>query len=116
MSKDRSGKRILKIVITVVFFLFIIIYGFFRSADLIFGVKIKDVNITDGQKFDQSVIELTGIAKNAVYLTVNGREISVDKAGNFRENVALASGYNIITLEAKDKFGHVDIEDYKLIY
>lgn len=116
MSKDRIGKRILKTVLVVVFFLFIIIYGFFRSTDLIFGVKIKNVNIADGQKFDQSVIEVTGMAKNAIYLTLNGREISVDKAGNFKENIALSPGYNIITLEAKDKFGHTDKEDYKLIY
>jgi len=116
MSKERIGKKILKIVLLSIFFIFIIIYAFFRSSELIFGVKIKNINITDGAKFEQSVIQVTGNAKNAVFISLNNREISIDKAGNFKEDIALISGYNIITLEAKDKFGHTDEKDYKIIY
>ena len=42
---QNNEKKILQIVAFSVFFLFIIVYAFFRSQDLIFGVKIKNVNI-----------------------------------------------------------------------
>ncbi len=108
-------KKILKISIFLIFFLFIVFYGFFRSQDLIFGVKIKDVNIADGQTFTESVLNITGNAKNAVNLSLNGRAVSIDKEGNFNETIALISGYNVIRIEAADKFGNNDSRDYKLM-
>ncbi len=114
MTKD--AKKILRIGIFIAFFLFIIIYAFFRSYDLIFGVKIKNVNITDGAKIEQSTLNITGNAKNATMLTLNGREISIDKEGNFNETIALLSGYNIVEIVAEDKFGHTDAKNYKLIH
>ncbi len=109
-------KKILKFVVLSIFFIFIIIYAFFRSRELIFGVKIKNVSLENGKTYVESVQNITGIAKNAVKLSLNGREISIDKDGNFNESVALLSGYNIISIEAEDKFGHKDEEDYQLIY
>ena len=73
------NKKIIQITGLSVFFLLIIIYAFFRSQDLIFGVKIKNVNITDGEKFANSVVEIKGNAKNAINLTLNGREISINQ-------------------------------------
>ena len=72
-----------------VFFILIIIYAFFKSKDLIFGVKIKNVNLTDGTTVTSDVIKLTGNAKNAINLTLNGRKISIDQLGNFNETIAL---------------------------
>lgn len=114
MTKD--AKKILRIGIAVAFFSFIVIYAFFRSYDLLFGVKIKNVNITDGAKIEQSTLNITGNAKNATMLTLNGREISIDKEGNFNETIGLLSGYNIVSIEAQDKFGHKDFKNYKLIH
>jgi Glucodextranase, domain B len=109
-------KKILKIGSLCLFFLFIIVYGFFRSQDLIFGVKIKNVNIEDGQTFGQNPLNVTGNAKNAVNLSLNGRKVSIDKDGNFNETIALLSGYNVLSIEAVDKFGNNDTKIYKLIY
>ena len=111
-----NTKRILEIIFFSVFFIFIIIFVFFRSHDLIFGVKIKNVNLKDGSVVTENLIKVTGIAKNAITLELNGREISVDQNGNFKETIALLSGYNIISIVAKDKFGYVDRKNYQLIY
>jgi len=83
---------------------------------LIFGVKIKNVNITDGIKAADSILKVVGNAKNAINLSLDGREISIDENGNFNETIALLSGYNIINIRVKDKFGYVDEKNYKLIY
>jgi len=113
---NTNAKKILQISCLFIFFLFIIIYGFFRSQDLIFGVKIKNVNIVDGTKITNNILEITGNAKNAISLTLDGREISIDGNGNFDETIALLSGYNIINIKAQDKFGYADEKNYKLMY
>ena len=117
---NQDAKKILKVASLSIFFLFIIIYAYFSSYDLIFGVKIKNVsinglNIVDGAKTKENVIKITGNAKNAINLSLNGREISVDQYGNFEENIALLSGYNIINIKAKDKFRNNDEKNYQII-
>ena len=113
---NTDAKKILKIVGLSVFVLFIVIYTFFTSRDLIFGVKIKDVNIIDGTKATDSILKITGNARNAIVLTLNDRPISIDQKGNFNETIVLLSGYNVISIKAKDEFGNNDEKDYKLIY
>lgn len=112
----RDAKKLIRILVLTSFFTFIAVYTFFRSYSLIFGVKIKDVNIEDGVRVENSVIKVEGNAKNAILLTLNGREISIDKEGFFKEDIALLSGYNILSIRAQDKFGHQDEKIYKLIH
>lgn len=111
-----DAKKIVKIVGFSVFFILIIIYAIFISKDLIFGIKIREVNLSDGAVFTENIVKLSGNAKNAIKLTLNGREISIDQEGNFGETIALLPGYNIVTIKAEDKFGYVDEKNYKLIY
>lgn len=109
-------KKIVKIAGLSIFFVLIFIFAFSRSKDLIFGVKIKDVTLADGTTAMESIVKVAGNAKNAVRLALNGREISVDQQGNFSETIALLPGYNIVSIEARDKFGYEDEKNYKLIY
>src|SRR3989344_2640151 len=115
MSQN-NNKKIFKIAGLGIFFLLIAIYAIFGSNNLIEGVKIKKVNITDGAKIENSVIEVTGNAKNATNLTLNGREITINQAGDFNETIALLTGYNVINIRAKDKFGYSDEKNYKLMH
>ena len=108
-------KKVLRNAGLILFFSFIVVYAFFRSYDLLFGVKIKDVNLVDGATYTESVYKVTGNAKNAIKLTLNGREISIDQDGNWSEDIGLFLGYNVVEIRAEDKFGHVDEIDYKLI-
>lgn len=117
MSKNSDTKKIFKIVAISVFLIFIVIFAFFRSKDLLFGVKIKNVNIIDGQVITESnIIKISGNAKNAKELILNGRAISIDQEGNFNETIALFSGYNIVSIVAKDEFGNIDEKIYKLMH
>ena len=116
MKMHQDIKKTFKIISLSVFFLFIIIFALFRSKDLIFGVKIRNVNIVDGARVTESVLEVKGNAKNGTFVALNGREISVDETGNFDETIALLSGYNIVEIKAKDKFDYIDEKNYKIIY
>jgi hypothetical protein len=114
MTSD--AKKIVKITGFSVFFIIIIVYAFFVSKDLIFGVKIKNVNLADGAIFTENIVKVTGNAKNAINLILNGREISINEQGDFEETIVLLPGYNIINLKAQDKFGRIDEKNYKLMY
>ena len=109
-------KKITQIAGLSLFFLLIIFYAFFVSRDLIFGVRIRKVNLNDGATVTDNIMKITGNAKNAIKLILDGREISVDQTGNFSETIALLPGYNIISIKAQDKFGYIDEKNYKLIY
>lgn len=110
-----NAKKIIKVGSITVLFLFIVTFAFFRSKDLIFGVKIKNVSLVDGVELSEKSQKVTGNAKNAIKLSLNGREISLDQDGNFDETIILASGYNIINIKAEDKFKHEDEKNYQLI-
>ena len=118
---NQDIKKIVKIAGFSVFFILIIIYAVFISKDLIFGIKITEVNLSDGLPaqsgavFTDNIVKLTGNARNAIKLTLNGREISIDQAGNFNETIALLPGYNIVTIKAQDKFGYEDEKNFRLI-
>ena len=99
-----------------ILFIIITTFAFFNSKDLIFGVKIKNVDLVDNMKVSGSILKVTGVAKNAIKLTLDGREISIDEAGNFDETIILSLGYNLVNIKAEDKFGHLDEKNYKLIY
>lgn len=109
-------KKILKVVSFSAFFLIILIYAFFRSSNLIFGVKIKNIEIKNvPEETRAKIVEIKGNAKNAINLTLDGREISIDEGGNFDETIALLPGYNIVSISALDKFGNRDEKSYQLI-
>ncbi|MEK7569282.1 MAG: hypothetical protein AAB500_00100 [Patescibacteria group bacterium] len=107
----RDAKKILKYAALSVFSLVIVIYAYFRSTELIWGVKVKNVVL----QREESMLKISGNAKNAVHLALNGREISIDQAGNWNEALALLPGYNLLDINAKDKFGHESQKSYQLI-
>lgn len=84
--------------------LFIVICSltFINTRDIVLGVKI-DAQIQDND--NKTFSKVSGVAKHATELVLNGREISIDKDGNFTEALALPDGYSVVTIEAKDAFG-----------
>jgi len=117
---NKNSRKIIPIIGLSAFFIIIVAYAFFGSHNLIFGVRIKDVNLGDmpaesGIKVENGVLKITGNAVNATNLTINGREISINQDGNFNETITLLEGYNVMNITAKDKFGYVDEKNYKLI-
>lgn len=114
MRKDQ--KKIISIYILSSFFIFIFLYVVFVSKNLIFGIKLREINIKNGETYNEELLEITGNAKNAVNLTLNDHEIPIDEDGNFKETIAIFSGYNVINITAQDKFGNYDKKDYKIIY
>lgn len=104
MKQKKTLQSIIRIGLISGLFLFIIIYTRSRTAFLSQGVSLKIENIENGQIFTSRILTLEGIAKRAVMLTINNRELFIDEYGNFEDMFILQPGMNTIVIEAYDKF------------
>ena len=98
------------------FFAVIAGYAYYRSQALVKGVILEVSGIEDGALYKTSRIDISGVAKNAKYLSINNREITIDDSSKFNDTILLAKGYNIVTVKAEDKFGNKKEKDYQLVY
>ncbi len=89
-------------------------YAYFRSRDAIWGTSIT-ASVSDGTVLDSKLLTLTGNAPHTSRFTVNNRELLLDKNGDFTDTLLLQDGYNILTLEASDKFGRVKSKVIRLV-
>lgn len=101
---NKSAKSILRIG-TISFLVIVIIgYSLFQAQKLIVGPIIEVYTPQNGATYNQTLIEINGRARNTAHLKLNGKKIFTDKEGYFKEKLLLSPGYNIIRLDAVDKF------------
>lgn len=96
----------------VILFAIITIFSYEKMCFIWNGVKIE---ATLEQKENSSIALVKGTAEKATYLTLNGREIFIDKKGNFSELVAILPGFSVVTLNAKDKFGKTAEKKFEIV-
>ncbi|MDQ3077177.1 MAG: hypothetical protein M3Q63_03960 [bacterium] len=111
----QNGKTLLKIVIIVIILTSIAGYSLYQSQNLIKGPQLTIEYPTNGATVDNPSIEIKGKAYNVAYISLNDRQIFIDKDGAFNEELLLGSGYNIWKLEAKDKFGRIVSKKIELV-
>ena len=93
----------------------IIGYGAWRSFNYARGPAIEVFQPKDGSAISASTIEVIGRADRVNSLSVNGMSVSLDEKGNFRENLVVFPGVNIITLDAKDQFGRATEKQIEVV-
>lgn len=79
-------------------------YSLFQGWKIIAGPIIDIYSPQNGSTYSESLIEIEGRAKNVAYINLNDKRIFTDKDGYFKEKLLLSPGYNIIRLDAQDKF------------
>lgn len=100
-KKHRSFSKIF----TFVFIGSFLVYGLFESFRYFSGPKITVLEPVNGSLVATSTVIVRGKVRNISYLTLNERQIFSDTSGNFGQKLLLQEGYNIINIEAKDRFG-----------
>lgn len=116
MTDRRKVKQWIKIWVALAVAVLVIGYGAFRAKSLVEGPDIGILSPANGASLAESLVEVRGYAHNISFLTLNGEKIFTDEAGAFKEKVLLSYGYNIMTLEAKDRFGRTAQKTLQLIY
>lgn len=111
--KNKNIKWWVGVVSFTVLFLAIGVFSYSKMDFLWKGVQITasiDRNDTS------ALIQIKGNAKNATYLSLNGREIFIDKDGTFSEPMALLPGLSVVTIDAQDKFGNGSEKKFEVMY
>ncbi len=112
---ERNGKTIIKTLTIMVAVLCILGYTLYQAKNIILGPRLTIESPYNGSTLASPAVAIKGVAKNVAYISLNNRQIFVDKEGAFNEELLLAPGYNIWTLEAKDKFGRSVSKKIELI-
>lgn len=99
----------------IIVMLIVIGYGFSKSYNLINGVSLTVSGIPTDSIAHNPYLQMSGNAKNAVLLSLNGRPITINKQGVWQDAVILSKGYNMITVLARDKFGKETRKNYQVM-
>ncbi len=95
---------LIKFLGIVTLIVFIIVYVQFQARNILLGPTISLTSESEVLQYERTVI-LTGVARNIVKLTLNGREIHTTETGDFSQTLVLENGYTIMELAAQDRFG-----------
>jgi hypothetical protein len=110
--KNKNLKWWLGIISCLVLFLIIGIFSYEKMSFVWNGIKIQaDIETRP----DSSLVIVKGIAAKATQISLNGREIFINKNGNFSEPIVLLPGFSIITINARDKFGKIDEKKFEIV-
>ena len=104
MTDRKDAKAWLKIGFFVGLLILILGYSAFQARKIVGGPELTITSPIITDIVTDPLVRVTGVAKNIKEITLNGTPIYIDEQGNFNEKLVLLAGYNIIELEAKDKF------------
>jgi len=99
-----EGRKILQWGLGVLVVLIIIGYSFFVLNDFIRGPRIVITSPKSGFSTTTPIIVISGKTIHANNLTINDAVTPVDLEGNFRSQLILAPGYNIMKIIAEDNY------------
>ena len=116
MTGIRREKIIIKAVLIGLVLVFMAVYGFLQSRNILEWPRISVSSPKAGATVDKSAATISGTAKNISYLSLDDRPIYVDKDGNFSEAIALLPGYNILSVKGTDKFGKKTEKTLELVF
>jgi hypothetical protein len=109
-----NGIYYLKLYSLILLGVLVVGYSAFQAQKIIRGPVITVLSPLNGATYITPLIK--GTTKNVSSITLNDRILYIDRAGNFIDALLLIPGYNIIKIEAKDKFGAETKKTIEIIY
>lgn len=96
-----------KTIIIGLFLSCLIVYSLIEAKAFIQGPVVKINSPIYGETYKDQNMIIKGFAKNIKKISLNGRDIFLDKNGQFTEKLLMFTGYNIINVVAEDRFGKI---------
>ena len=103
-------------VLTIIILIGIGWYIYFEARGLLTGPIITVTEPHNGSLIHTPSFMLIGETERVAHLSLNGRQIFTDIDGVFNEKVLLLPGYNILHIEARDRFERTTLQTLELIY
>ncbi len=114
-SNRTKTLRFIRLSVIALFGIVIVAYAIWRSLNYARGPVIDIYQPTNGSSVASSTVKIIGRASRVNSLTLNGKTVFIDEAGNFSETLIVFPGVNILTFDAHDQFGRETEKDLELV-
>ena len=94
----------------------VIIFAYHRYKPYIAGPSLAKINLESYMSVDEPFINVQADIKNTQSVTINGRDIFLEKKEDFEEIIALSKGVNTLEIRLEDTFGKEKIYRYTIYY
>jgi len=108
--------RLLTSILLIAFFVVGVGYIYFQSADFIQGPVVVIDSPQNGASVAHPLVTIEGHVKHIARFTLNGLQIFADSNGHFEEQLLLAPGYTIMSIEGHDRFNRNTESTLELVY
>lgn len=105
----------LKYGLLTILFILLIAYSLYQARFLILGPRIWITSPRDGETVENPLIIVEGQSRNIAWISLNDRQIFTDEKGKWSEKVIVSSGTSIMTVEARDHFGHETKKSVRIV-
>ena len=109
-----SPQKIIFMGIGIVFFLFILLFGYYRFSPYIQGPLIIETNIKPYQTINNPIMRVKGKLKNTSSMKIENRDVMITDSHTFDEIIVLSPGRTIIEMELMDTFGKTRLYKYEI--
>ncbi len=106
----------IKIIGSAIVVLIILLYAYARVESFARGPQIVITFPSSGLTVSEPLLFVRGAIERASYITLNGRQIYTSEAGELNERILLAEGYNVIELDASDRFKRTTKKIVEILY
>jgi hypothetical protein len=93
----------------------VLCFIFGNIRDLLLGAPLSIHTVSDGTTLTNGFLPITGNARHARTVSINGRPVAIDRSGNFADGVLLSPGYNVVEVALRDQFGKEKVKTYHLV-
>jgi len=97
-------QHIIRLVLVVILAGLVLAYVHFQARFFIQGPQVELTGDLPTVQHERT-IALAGTTANITELLLNGKAVFIDEKGHFERTLVLESGYTIMTLTAKDRYG-----------
>ncbi len=101
--------------LTVGLVIAVCVFAFGNMRDLLFGSPLSVRIAPDGTTLSDGFLPVSGKAKHARSVSVNGRPLAIDREGHFSDGVILSPGYNVVEVALQNQFGKQKVKIYRLV-
>ena len=83
----------------------LVVYGLIEARPILLGPGLSIITPEENASFQDGVVTVSGHAKRATTLVLNGAPILHEENGSFSSVITLPRGGSILTFMATDRFG-----------
>jgi hypothetical protein len=117
MNKYKFQKKFnIKYFAIVLIVVLLVSYGLFNARSLILGPQVEIFSPTNNTETTENLTDIHGKAENISFISLNEKQIFIDKEGVFQEKLLLKPGSNIIQIKARDRFKKEIVKILKIYY